>query len=221
MTKTRFYVYMLFFTLLAETAEAALVDGVALQFEPAASGGLTQPTSGSWWGLEFSSATVYTPLASFEGIILGSSQLATGSHSGLPNGTENPTITEPWVSSGSTGMHHSVAPITVLSSSGNTAALDFSGFGITWNGIPNISLSGDPANFPTELGRATVTCGIDCSIGDTFVLDYAAHERPELGGQLHTIHLEGVIVQSVPIPAAFWLFGSGVVLFAGMVRRKP
>ena len=200
-------------------AEGALVNGVTLQFAPAPSGGTTQPTSGSWWGLEFSSATLYTPLTSFEGIILGSAQPATGSHSGAPNGTENPSITEPWVSSGSTGMHHSTTPITVISSSGNTAILDFSGFGMTWNGIPNISLGGDPANFPNELGTATVICGLDCSVGDTYVLDYAAHEAPEVGGQLHTIHLEGTIVQTVPVPAAFWLFVSGVTLLMGMVRR--
>lgn len=218
--KTKLHISLLFSIALSGIAEAALVDGVILQFDPAASGGTTQPTSGAWWGLEFSSATVYTPLASFEGIILGSAQPATGSHSGIPNGTENPTITEPWVSSGSTGMHHSTTPISVINSSGNTATLDFSGFGITWNAIPDISLSGYPANYPSELGIATVTCGVDCSIGDSYVLNYAAHEVPEVGGQLHTIHLEGVIVSSVPIPAAFWLFGSGVILFVGIVRRS-
>ena len=177
------------------TVNGALVDGVSLQFVPATTGGTTQPVSGSWWGADVTSATVYTPLVPHDGLVLGSAQPATGSHSGPPDGSENPTITEPWISFGSTGMHHSVSPITVINASGNTATLDFSGFSIAWNGIPNISLGGDPANFPNELGIAAVVCGIDCGIGDTFVLNYAAHEVPEIGGQLHTLHLEGTIVQ--------------------------
>jgi hypothetical protein len=202
------------------SANAALLSSSTLIFNPASSGGFTQPTSGSWWGLGFPNATVYTPLIAHDGIILGSAQPASGSHSGIPDGTENLTITEAWTSSGSTGMHHSTTPISVISSSGNTATLDFTGFGMTWNGIADISIKGDPANFPDELGIATVVCGVDCGIGDTFILDYAAHELPEIGGQFHTIHLEGIIVQTVPVPAAVWLFGSGLIGLMGVARHR-
>ena len=203
------------------TVEAALVDGVTLQFDASTTSGLDQPTSGSWWGSEISnSVTLYTPLVAHDGIVLGTTQLATGSHFGAPDGTENLTITEAWQISGATGMHHSTSPITIISASGNNATLDFSGLSIAWNGIEDISLGGDIANFPDELGIATIICGIDCGIGDTFALDYAAHEIPEIGGQYHTIHLEGTIVQTVPIPPALWLFASGLMLMVRTVKRR-
>lgn len=208
----------LLFICFSQIAEGALLDGVTLEFSPAPDSGSTQPTSGSWWGLDFFTTTLFTPLTSFDGIILGQAQPASGSHFGLPDGTENLSISEPILSSGATGMFQSTSPITVISSFGNTATLDFSGFGMTWNGIPNISLSGDPTNFPDEMGIATVTCSIDCSIGDSYILDYTAHEVPEIGGQLHTIHLEGSIVQTVPLPATFWLFCSGGLLLVSVIR---
>lgn len=51
--------------------------------------------------------------------------------------------------------------------------------GIIWNDFPNISLGGDTDHFPNKLGLVSIICGIDYSIGDTFILDYTAHEIPE------------------------------------------
>ena len=204
-------------------AHAALVDGLVLDFFPATPvDGTTEPTSGSWFSQQISiDTTLYIPISSHDGIILGSAQPGGGSHSLLPDGTENLSISEPWLRSGNTGLHYSISPISVLSASGNTATLDMSGIAFGWSGIENI-LMNDPVNFPGDTGIATVTCAVDCSIGDTYELDYSGHiplDSPSgFGGVLHGLHLEGTIT-AVPIPTALWLFGSGLLGLIGVARK--
>jgi len=69
---------------------------------------------------------------------------------------------------------------------------------------------------------ATVTCGIDCKIGDSFVLDYTAVnlEPGVLFGFYYELHLEGTIASAVPVPAAVWLFGSGLIGLFGFAKRR-
>jgi hypothetical protein len=76
------------------------------------------------------------PIGSFNGIHIGTTQLASGSHSGGINGTESPNIDEPWQFFGNTGMHQTTAPITLLFGTGDQWLLDMSGWSVTWNGIP-------------------------------------------------------------------------------------
>ena len=127
-----------------------------------------------------------TRIESFRGIVIGESQLASGSHSGLVNGSESPDIDLPWNFFGNTGMHQTIAPVTVLSGSGNTQTLDMSVWNVTWNGIPSIPM------VPT--GDAVVTCDTNCSNGENFTLDAAFHTN---GAGFTTVpyslHLEGVI----------------------------
>jgi hypothetical protein len=109
-----------------------------------------------------------------DGIIIGTSQPASGSHSGYPDGSEISSIEEPWQFFANTGMHQSNSPVTIVSddNAGNVL-LDMSGWGITWNGIPNIPFgSGSWGSNPE--GQAILTCGLDCSAGDTFTLFYTA-----------------------------------------------
>ena len=164
-----------------------------------------------------------TVISMNDGIILGTAQAASGSHSGAPDGTESPGIDNPWSFFGNTGMHQSTSPVNILSASGNTMTLDFTGWNVTWNGISSIPMGGDTANFPTDTGIATVTCAVDCAVGDTYVLDYAAHvplgDASGFGGVAYAIHLEGTI-SAVPVPAAVWLFGSGLLGLAGVARRR-
>jgi hypothetical protein len=89
-----------------------------------------------------------------------------------------------------------------------------------WNSVDDIGLYA-PAFGDT--GVATITCVVDCSNGDTYVLDYIGHiplgGTSGLGGEVVVIHLEGTI-SAVPIPAAVWLFGSGLLGLIGVSRHK-
>lgn len=101
---------------------------------------------------------------------------------------------------------------TVESSSGNTASIDMSGWTM-WFDHQSVVDVGVGSN-------ATVICGIDCSVGDTFTLDYSAIiQEGGFTGFLYGLHLEGTIA-AVPVPAAIWLFGSGLLGLVGVARKK-
>lgn len=154
-----------------------------------------------------------------QGIILGTAQPTSGqSHSGVVTGTEITSIDQAFMFGGSTAMHNTVLPITIVSDDGaGNVVLDFEGWRWDWNGLEDIDWSGDPG-FPSDTGQATISCAIDCTIGDSYVLDYSSH-GPGLSGTLYTVHLEGTI-GAVPVPAAAWLFGSGLLGLAGFAKRR-
>jgi len=219
----RAYALAFCFTFLySQNTTAVLVDGSVLNFIPApGSPASTQPAlgSGSWFAIEPNVFSNYVSLISHDGIRIGTTQPASGSHSGVPDGSESPGIDEPHDWFGSTGMLGSSSPVNLLSATGNTATLDFTGLVWDWNGVDNIRLY-DPTFGDT--GVATITCAADCSYGDTYVLDYMGHIREGdggLGGEEVIIHLEGTI-SAVPIPPALYLFGSGLLGLIGLSRRK-
>lgn len=145
---------------------------------------------------------------------------ATGSHAGSIDGSESPA-SDIWEFFGGTGMHYTTSAMT----DNEDGTVDMSGWTVTWNGIPGIPMGGDGANFAGDTGLATFSCGM-CEVGDAFTLDYSAHvplgDASGFGGVGYALHLEGTIaaVSSVPVPAAVWLFGSGLVGLAGVARRK-
>ncbi len=239
------------------SASAALASDAVLNFEPgvlahvgSGSHGLSI-ASGSYFGLDTDSSGRVSllgesvPVLQNEGLFIGTVQLASGSHRGPVDGSENPGIDNPWSYFGSTGMHYASTPTNVLTDDGNgNATVDFSGWGVTWGGIPAINLGGglqdcgtandgicvDPVNgtdiagtFDNGTGIATVTCAVDCAEGDTYTLDYTAivpqADASNFGGVLYVLHLEGTIA-SVPVPAAVWLFGSGLLSLAGVARCR-
>ena len=108
---------------------------------------------GSYFAIDFDvSGTVEeyekTPVSANEGIIIGATQPAFGSHWGCPDGSETPSIDRPWCFFANTGMFQTTGvPVTLSQDNGAIKFLDFAGFGVTWNGIPNIPLGGDPGNF--------------------------------------------------------------------------
>jgi hypothetical protein len=160
------------------------------------------------------------PMSMFNGVHIGSTQAASGSHTGAPNGSESPNIDNPWNFFGNTGMSQTTSPITETA----PGQLDFTGWGVTWSGIPNIPMGGDTANFASDTGIATITCSTaSCSDSSTFVLDYAAHvplgDPSMFGGVPYALHLEGH-VSAVPVPAAAWLMGSGLLGLVGVARRR-
>lgn len=72
-------------------------------------------------------------------------------------------------------------------------------------------------------GVAQVICGIDCGNGDIYTLTYSATvlegSPSNFGGSQYLLSLTGT-VSAVPVPAAIWLFGSGLLGLVGVARRR-
>lgn len=200
-------------------AHAALAGNAVLSFQ-----------SSSWWAFDIDdngsadlSERAYITMN--EGVRIGQAQPVDGqSHSGIPTGAEVTSIDMAWLYFGNTGMHETVSPVTTVSDDGfGNVLLDFSGWRMDWNSVENIPLGGDPVNYPGDTGMAQLTCSGSCGAGDTYSLDYSAHvpigDPSSLGGIEYLLHLEGTI-SAVPVPAAVWLFGSGLLGLLGVARRR-
>jgi len=206
----------------ASNANASLASGSSLSFTAATTAGLVQPApgTGSWFGMaagdfDFDGVidTVHTPISSFDGIIIDQIQTPSGSHSGLPDGSESPTIDNPWGFFSNTGMHGTLgAGVSVASDDGaGNVTLDMSGWTVDWNG--GLIDMGQGAN-------AVMTCSGTCGDGDTYTIDYAAVvPTGSFTGVPYSLHLEGS-VSAIPVPAAVWLFGSGLLGLVGVARRR-
>lgn len=196
-------------------------------------------TTGSYFGMDADASgsladSEKTVISQLNGVIVDgvTVQGATGSHSGSVNGTESADIDNPWEFFGNTGMHQTTSAIGVTSNDGaGNVELDFSGWSVTWNGIADIPMGGDSANFASDTGLAVMTCAVDCADGDAYTLSYASHvplgDASGFGGVGYALYLTGTIagplpapVSAVPVPAAVWLFGSGLVGLAGVARRR-
>ncbi|HEY9202587.1 MAG TPA: VPLPA-CTERM sorting domain-containing protein [Gammaproteobacteria bacterium] len=186
--------------------------------------------SGSYFAVDTDGNNAFTAHESVEistgsdgGLRIGQAQPAANSHPGYPDGSETAPLDAPWTFLANTGMHQTTSPVNIISDNGaGTVELDFSGFGASWNGF-SFDLGGDSVNYASETGVAILNCDVDCSTGDRFTLDYAVHvpmdDPNNLGGVYWSIHLEGTVAE-VPVPAALWLFGSGLVGLVALARRK-
>lgn len=202
----------------ATTANAALVNGSVLTIEVGSFFTIGSVVDDSPPGGSVTGAF----LTGFNGLILGTVQEASGSHTGIPDGSESPNIDRAWDFLGlATGMHESKSPTNVLSASGNTATADFSGWGVDFGGEEDPLGTGAWLPGTTD-GIASVTCSVDCGIGDTYVLTYLA--TGDCGGCFdppeYYLELHGTISSVVPVPPAIWLFGSGLTLLAGLRRYR-
>lgn len=175
----------------------------------------------SWFGLsaDASSLDMTTPVSpgSDGGIVIGSTQ-AFGE-------------IDTWVLTDSLGGHYTTsAPV------GSTeTGLDFSGWEIWWDGQGHTEMAvhegvWTPADCDV-LGCAGVAFAPDVAAlswsgiyGDSYSLWYSWRFNPTPGcfgcTMNYLLHLEGIVAPApVPIPAAMWLFGPGLVLLLGVGRR--
>ena len=145
-------------------------------------------------------------ITGLNGIVLGTLQPATGSHSGAITGAENADVDNPWLFFNNTGMHgtEGTAP-TIISAAGNTATLDFSGWRVSWNGVesPGISMGVGAWYAGTSDGVANVECAVDCAPGDTYTLTYSATVPDDgstnFGNVQYLLRLTGTISGQAPV----------------------
>jgi len=162
--------------------------------------------SGSYFGMDESGDSIIKArerhaISKNDGLFIGKSQAASGTHEGIPNGTESPGIDNPWNFFGNTGLHQTLTDAIILSDDGaGNVTLDLSGWSVTWNGIPNIPMNSNAWESGFTNGVAKILCANDCSDGDTYTLDYSATvplDTPEIttgfGGVKYHLHLEGTI----------------------------
>ena len=132
---------------------------------------------------------------------------------GLIIGSAQPTIPgidQTWSSvyNGAQGNHRTTSPVSVI----NETTLDFSGWIMTMFGTEDYA-------FGSQQGMANYTYD-----GNTYTLDYywdySDNASVALGSLLvkdYHLHLTGTVV---PVPAAVWLFSSGLLGLIGISRRK-
>jgi hypothetical protein len=161
-------------------------------------------SGGSYFAMDLNGTNTFTPYERIE---------ITPAGSGLTLGTaQAPGQIDNWIYFGANGQHYTTQGLTVVSASGNTAVIDMNGWTVAWGGYSyDMGQGADP----------TIICGVDCGAGDSFSMTYLA--RVPSGGfynVLYQLHLEGVIANPVPVPAAIWLFGSGFIGLAGIAARR-
>ncbi len=170
---------------------------------------------------------------------LGTNTDGTALHSGVGG------IDDEWGFLYNAGMHFTTVPVTVVSDFGATKTLDFSGWNATWNGIPAINMGGGfqdcgttsdgicvnssgvdiAGTYDNGTGLATITCSsASCSASSTFTITYNATvpqaDPSDFGGVDWGWNLEGSIPPHIPVPAAAWLFGSGLLGLIGIARKR-
>ncbi len=151
--------------------------------------------------------------------------ISPGSAGGIVVGvTQSPGEIDNYQFFGFPGGHYTTAPVT----GGTTSGLNFSGWSWFWNSVstPLNSGSWTPLNCSTAgvycTGYSNGVARLDWSgiYGDSYTLNYAATvplgDPSGFGGVRYFLHLEGVVtsfalIPPVPIPAAAWLFASGLV----------
>ncbi len=186
---------------------------------------------GSFFGMDTNGDGTFQPgektaLSMFAPIHIGSTNQALGAHPGAPSGGESPAVDNPWFFAGATGMSQVGSAISVISDFGSVKTLDFSGWQVRWAGFNESNTKGTGAGFTyIPMGAvATITCDTStCSTSSSYSLVMDAHVPVAFTTTAYQLNLAGKVgsdVAAVPVPAAAWLFGSGLAGLAGVARRR-
>jgi hypothetical protein len=217
---------------------ASTVHAATLTIDLGNSDGRNVCTIGSCFGLDTQIPLNGVPdtfvnISGLQGLVVDglTIQPASGSHLGAPDGSESPGIDHPWEFAGGTGMHYTNAPLTKAGGTGNTLSLDLTGLHVLWGGRAL-------GRYEAALGvyeNAVVTCQSNCGDGESYILTYRMLLSAECGPegdqscfgrvyQYDYLTLRGKIIgndlANVPVPAAIWLFASGLLSLMGIAKRK-
>lgn len=194
-------------------------------------------TGGSWFAFDLNanhniSTAEKTGLTQgTTGLIIGTTTSVGAHHPGAPVSGDTNTIDAPFLFSANTGSHH----LTIAATGSTTAGLDLSGWNMAWSTLSAIPL-GTGAWTPTNCSADVPGCGShsftngnaqfiwDGVYGHGYILNYGATvplgDPSALGGFQYFLHLEGTVQAAVPIPAAAWLLGSGLLGLMGLGRWR-
>ena len=139
-----------------------------------------------------------------------------------PGIDQNITAPIPFFALSSYLVHFTLSDILLTDTGAGTAAADMSGWRYAWGEVPVVDVG-------TDGGSGAFTYD-----GVNWTLDFsstvAAGDPSGTGGTPYDLHLEGtytgditsVIAAAapVPVPAAAWLFGSGLIGLIGVARRR-
>lgn len=189
-------------------------------------GNLAGVSGGSWFGLDgnwdnrINLAEKYAIAPGAEGgIVIGSPQA--------------PGDIDMWTLNGITGHHYTETAPTGSTISG----LDFSGWFVYWNGATVVSAANKLGAW-TPLNCDALGCvdvSFDANVaaftwsgvyGDSYTLWYAMQfctNQPFCDPAGYLLYLEGMVLaapSAVPLPAAAWLFGSGMLALLSAAGRR-
>lgn len=207
----------------------AMLGGAAVTAQAAVlnTGDILAIGTSSWWALD----------ADYDSAITGSETvlISPGTDGGIVIGSRQVTgDIDTWTFLDTPGAH-----FTTLAPTGSTeTGLDFSGWSIFWNG--QVQMTEDsglalgawtPDNCDAlgcaGIGFSTGVAALSWSgvYGDSYSLWYSDAHNPSPGcfgcEAYYVLHLEGTVVASeVPLPAAVWLFGTGLLVLATSTRRS-
>lgn len=227
-------------------AQAAILPtGAVLTIDPGIvtviSPSLSKVTGGSYFGMDSNGNGTISPYEEIpltqgvQGLVIGTAQNYGGypTHKGPPViPPDSSNINAPWAFFGNTGKNYTTVPVT----GGTANGLDLSGWMVTWNAINPIPMNTDAWGTGYSNGVGNFTW--DGTIGDPYTLDYhAAVPNTPAGkasgfeGVEYSLYFMGNVTAGppapavsnlapVPIPAAAWLFGSGLIGLVGVARRR-
>lgn len=214
--------------LIAAAMAGSLGAGIATtQAAVLQSGDLLTIGAGSWFALDMDlngqiAPEERTPVypGSSGGVVIGGDGIVTPQVIGQ---------IDTWTLFGLPGNHYT----TVMPTGSTETGLDFGGWSIYHNGATVDASTGSGAWTPSNcgiLGCAGVSFVADVAAiswsgvyGDSYSLWYSWEFQDASPGAMiptrYVLHLEGAVIASVPVPAALWLLGSGILALGISARR--